>query len=134
MGGHKMRSDFKFAEKYRDLAEYTPWESKPGDRFGIFVVRRGNTALRVIVTDGAVDELPEHLHWEHVSVTGLKKGKPHTPTWEEMCYIKKLFFDDDDCVMQLHPPASDHINIHNNCLHLWRPVNQEIPMPPKEYV
>jgi hypothetical protein len=44
--------------------------------------------------------------------------------------MKRMFWDDDDCVMQLHPPRADWINNHPYCLHLWRPVNITIPQPP----
>lgn len=69
--------------------------------------------------------------WEHVSVTIKEDGKTETPTWEEMCVIKELFWDDTDCVVQYHPPKSEHVNMQENCLHLWRPVNVEFPVPPK---
>jgi len=74
--------------------------------------------LRVIASDGE--------GWEHVSVS-----LPHrTPTWKEMDFIKRMFWDDDDCVMQLHPPRGDWVNNHPYCLHLWRPVGDYIPRPP----
>ena len=31
--------------------------------------------------------------------------------------------------MQLHVPPRDHVNIHPNCLHLWRPQFAMIPRP-----
>lgn len=52
------------------------------------------------------------------------------PTWEEMCFVKSLFWDDNEAVMQLHPPKSDWVNNHPYCLHLWKPNNQQIPLPP----
>ena len=64
--------------------------------------------------------------WEHVSVSFTNR----TPTWSEMNKIKSIFWDDDDCVMQLHPPKSNYVNVHQHCLHMWRPVDQEIPLPP----
>lgn len=64
--------------------------------------------------------------WEHVSVSRHKR----CPNWPEMTRIKHLFFKDDETVMQLHVPKSDHINCHPNCLHLWRPIDAEIPRPP----
>lgn len=33
-----------------------------------------------------------------------------------------------------HPPASQYIDVHKHCLHLWRPIGIEIPMPPLELV
>lgn len=64
--------------------------------------------------------------WEHVSVS----RKNRIPTWPEMCQIKNIFWDTEDAVMQLHPPQSDYVNVHPNCLHLWRPTDRPIPLPP----
>ncbi|MBU8870651.1 MAG: hypothetical protein KOO60_07295 [Gemmatimonadales bacterium] len=69
-------------------------------------------------------------NWEHVSVSVVGNRKA-TPTWDEMCAIKDMIFAPDECVIQYHPPASDYVNTHPGVLHLWRPVNGEIPMPPK---
>lgn len=68
----------------------------------------------------------DQLGWEHVSVS--RRDRP--PTWDEMCQIKALFWGDEDCVVQYHPPRSDYVNHHPNCLHLWRPTGQEVPRPP----
>lgn len=64
--------------------------------------------------------------WEHVSVSRRNR----CPNWAEMSHVKSLFFKEDETVMQLHVPASDHVNDHPYCLHLWRPTQQEIPRPP----
>ena len=64
--------------------------------------------------------------WEHVSVS----RRTRCPNWPEMSYIKKLFFRDDETVMQLHVPSHDHVNDHKYCLHLWRPTDVDIPRPP----
>lgn len=66
------------------------------------------------------------LGWEHVSVS----RRDRCPTWDEMCQVKSLFWDDDDCVMQLHPPKQEHISNHSYCLHLWRPTDRIILTPP----
>jgi hypothetical protein len=70
--------------------------------------------------------------WDHVSVSLEKRA----PRWIEMDWVKHLFFNDDEVVMQLHVAKKDHINIHPNCLHLWRPHKSAgvIPLPPKEFV
>ena len=54
--------------------------------------------------------------WEHVSVSTPN----YTPTWDEMNYIKGLFWGDEDLVIQIHPPKSEYVNLHQHCLHLWR--------------
>ena len=68
--------------------------------------------------------------WDHVSVSRLGR----CPNWPEMEYVKHLFFRDNEVAMQLHVPASDHINNHPFTLHMWRPQEQTIPLPPKEFV
>ncbi len=69
--------------------------------------------------------------WEHVSVALLNGN---TPTWDDMCFIKDEFWTDDDVVMQLHPRRADYVNVKDNCLHLWRPLNADIPTPPRIFV
>jgi len=56
------------------------------------------------------------------------------PTWEEMCLVKDLFWDDTDCVIQYHPSRSDYVNNHPYCLHLWRPIGIELPRPDSIFV
>jgi hypothetical protein len=68
--------------------------------------------------------------WDHVSIS----LRDRCPRWEEMEQIKRLFFKDDEIAMQLHVSVSDHINLHPNVLHLWRPHDVQIPMPPKAMV
>lgn len=89
---------------------------------GVFFIPNPNGAstltLRVICSD--------QMGWEHVSVS----CKSRTPTWAEMSYVKDLFWDEEDAVMQLHPPRSTWVNNHPHCLHLWRPLGASIPLPP----
>ena len=66
--------------------------------------------------------------WEHVSVAPYKRS--HTPTWDEMCRLKDMFFHDDEVVVQFHPAKNDYVNNVPNCLHLWRPLNEVMPTPP----
>ena len=66
--------------------------------------------------------------WEHVSIAPYKRS--HTPTWEEMCRVKDMFFNDDEIVVQYHPAKSDYVNNVSNCLHLWRPIDEKMPAPP----
>lgn len=74
--------------------------------------------LKIIVTSGE--------GWDHVSVSLLDR----CPTWEEMDKVKRAFFLDTETVMQLHVAAKAHINVHQYCLHLWRPHTGSIPLPP----
>lgn len=90
---------------------------------GAFIVPLNNgEILRVIAANGE--------GWDHVSVSLAHR----IPTWEEMSLIKRIFFKNDETAMQLHVPIKKHINVHPYVLHLWRPHNEKIPMPPEEFV
>lgn len=55
--------------------------------------------------------------WEHVSFSPYSQKNP---TWNAMCELKDIFFDDEETVVQMHPPKSQYVNLKGNCLHLWR--------------
>ena len=76
-------------------------------------------AINTIASDG--------LEFEHVSVSVFNR----CPTWQEMCFIKDLFWDPEDCCLQYHPPKSEYVNDHDFTLHIWRPIVVEIPRPHK---
>lgn len=89
---------------------------------GMFILpnpftRNGKPALTVIASDGQ--------GWEHVSVS----TEFRCPTWAEMCHVKATFWDAEDAVVQFHPPKLRYVNHHKFCLHLWRPVFVELPLP-----
>jgi hypothetical protein len=84
--------------------------------------------LAIIASDG--DD------WEHVSVHAYRKDgeQQRTPTWKEMAFVKRTFWDPDDVVMQLYPKEADYVNLHPFTLHWWRPIGVEIPSPPSDLV
>ena len=82
----------------------------------------GPKGTRLLIFSGGKDG----SGWEHVSVS----TEHRTPNWAEMCFVKDLFFEDNECVVQYHPPAAKHINHHPYVLHMWRPTDVELPMPP----
>jgi hypothetical protein len=103
-----------------------PFESPKKADYGAFSVP-GPCGINLnIVVGPATQEIP----WEHVSVSCRNR----TPNWTEMCYIKSLFWTDEETVMQLHPPRSQWINNHQYCLHLWKPLAESIPLPPSSTV
>lgn len=85
---------------------------------GAFIIPHQSFEFTAIASD--------RMGWEHVSVSLRNR----TPNWKEMCFIKSLFWDSEDIVMQLHPPESEYVNMDENCLHLWRPTDRDIPSPP----
>lgn len=68
--------------------------------------------------------------WDHVSVSFPNR----VPTWDEMCRIKDIFFREDECCVEYHPAKKNYVNIHPYCLHIWKPQEAEIPIPPIIYV
>jgi len=78
--------------------------------------------MTVISSDG--------MGWEHVSVS-LGPTSNKCPTWQEMCQVKGLFWDEDVCVIQFHPAKKDYVNHHKGCLHMWRQIGVAITVPPK---
>jgi len=109
---------FHVPNKYRCRAGYMGSDESVGNN-GAFQFRQkpGGVMLTVIASDGA--------GWEHVSISRPDR----VPSWDEMCWIKSLFWDDEDCVVQFHAPRSEWVNNHRHCLHLWRPVGVELPRP-----
>jgi len=97
---------------------------------GVFTIPFTTTRKLIIISSGS-----GATDWEHVSVRVLekvgKRNKDKTPTWTEMCYVKGLFWEDNECVIQYHPAEEDYVNIHDYVLHLWRPLKEEIPTPPR---
>lgn len=72
-------------------------------------------SLRIVASAAAPDDTMSQ-GWEHVSVS--TKRRP--PNWQEMCFVKDLFWEDEEAVLQFHPPKSQYVNNHPHCLHLWR--------------
>lgn len=68
--------------------------------------------------------------WEHVSVSTEKR----CPTWDEMHAIKRLFWNDDETVVQLHVPEAVKIDNHPYVLHMWRKIGGEAELPPPNLV
>jgi hypothetical protein len=50
-----------------------------------------------------------------------------------MCFVKSLFWEPEDVVVQYHPAESKYVNNHNFCLHLWR-WKGEMPSPPMDLI
>ena len=90
--------------------------------------------LAVLASDSSEPDGEGLPRWEHASVHAFKGEKQRTPKWLEMCYVKNLFWDSEDVVMQLHPRASQYVNCHPHTLHLWRPIDAVIPEPPAIFV
>lgn len=100
----------------------------------LYSVERGHDGFRamvqmphykasLIVSDGG--------GWEHASIVPMRKV---TPSWDDMCFLKELIWEDDEAVVQIHPPKDEYVNNVSNCLHLWRCIDKEMPLPPSIFV
>ena len=85
---------------------------------GSFYDKKTRTELNFIMSWGA--------GFEHCSVSIPTR----CPSWEQMCSIKDAFWNEDEVCMQLHPAKKDYVNNHPYCLHIWKPIDKEIPTPP----
>jgi hypothetical protein len=116
---------FKVPDKYRIKTGLLGTTNEAGNN-GAFLVRslKLKNPLHVIASD--------EEGWEHVSVSRPDR----CPSWEEMSFIKDLFWDDEDFVVQMHPPKVDYVNYHQYCLHLWRKAgtNEYCERPPSSFV
>lgn len=112
---------FHVPERYRLTSGPLGSTAELGNN-GAFRVPIGSQYAHVIASDGS--------GWEHVSVS----LRTRCPTWQEMCKVKALFWDDEDVVIQYHPRKSEYVTNCDTCLHLWRPTLGEIPTPPPSLV
>ena len=102
------------------------YASNPGNLHGAFIIPSPFGTELKIMSSGVDTE----YMWEHVSIS-----TPHrTPNWAEMCLVKDMFWGDEECVVQFHPPKSAYVNHHPHCLHLFRSMDKEMPMPPSVLV
>jgi len=95
-------------------------QKEPNLRIERFQINRLGTQLRVISSG-----TDENYGWEHVSVS----TKNRCPTWDEMVYIKDLFWREDETVIQFHPKKSNYKNVMPFCLHLWKKIDHNFDPP-----
>ena len=103
---------------------------------GAFRIPTTDPKRQLIAISSGVDEL---TGWEHVSAHTIekvtaKRRKTVTPTWAEMCLVKSIFWEPQECVIQFHPSKSEYINCHENTLHLWKAIDKDFPIPNKALV
>lgn len=103
-------------------------EGKDGFGGTVFPIEYKNGKVKI------VKDIDKALHFmfswgcgfEHLSVS----TPIQCPTWEQMCKMKDIFWREDEVCMQLHPKKEDYVNCMDYCLHIWRPIDKDIPMPP----
>lgn len=113
-------SDFNYLNKYRVRSGAYGSDDSLGFN-GFFCLMIQGSRVKVMASDGE--------GWQHVSVS-LEDHPSTVPNYKTMCEVRRLFFEDEDWVVQFSPPKSEHINNHPGCLHWWRPTDQKMPTPP----
>lgn len=97
------------------------WKTKDGEKMGMFNIPSPtcNRVLKVVCAN-------MENEWQHVSVSLENR----CPNWEEMSYIKDLFWSNGETVVQFHPKKSEYVNNHPYVLHLWKKKDKEFELPP----
>jgi hypothetical protein len=117
----------KFGDKLEAARLRTgEYGSEPGERFGAFELHGPTGAELLMIADAGGRLAGELGQWEHVSVSTARR----IPNWHEMNFVKNLFWDEEEAVLQFHAPRSRYVNCHPYCLHLWRPVDDHVRLPP----
>jgi hypothetical protein len=104
------------------------------------ILNTPNISVRNLSEDGGIGEIwragkrfgsviwSSGAGWEHVSIAPYDRRT--VPSWDDMCRLKDMFFEDDEVVVQYHPAKSQYVNNLPNCLHLRRPIDEALPTPP----
>ena len=108
-------------DKFRKL--HPLFKERGDDQNGYFEFPFQGYTCRCIASNG--------FGWEHVSIS---LNVPLIPDWQTMCYVKSMFWDKEDTVIQFHPPETKYVNNNPYVLHLWRPIDFEIPVPDPKLV
>lgn len=112
-------------EQFRTRHPLLP-PTKKGDSNGWFEIPRSHKygPLNILFSSGG-----SVVDWEHASVA-VSPTNIKPPNWEQMCFVKSMFWGEDEAVMQFHPPKTAYVNNHPGCLHLWKKKNHEFELPP----
>lgn len=100
-------------------------DSRDGGYGAFFVHGPCGEELKIIASAAHPTDVTS-AGWEHVSVSIRRR----VPNWQEMCFVKGLFWEPTEYVVQFHPPETEYVNNHPNCLHLWRYTKAAFPLPP----
>lgn len=115
-----------------DLNRYRITDEAVRERYGGW----GDETCGVFEMPSPIDRAPMFIiasageGWDHVSIS----RKNRAPNQAELSHVHRLFFQPGEVAVQYFVPQREHVNIHENCLHLWRAQTRPIPMPPRAFV
>ncbi len=125
----KLYKDMKktLAAMHRKPQFYVLMQEEADDGMALVIQEQYKmTDYRIIVSWGG--------GWDHASMTLTNAQRERCPEWEEMCWLKNIFWGEGETVTQYHPAKSEYVNCHPFCLHLWKLQNCVLPTPPAEFV
>lgn len=100
-----------------------PKDYKAVDRKEDGTMWRSSDGLTVIMS-GAIEA--DGNRWIHVSVS----HKRRMPRWQELALLKDWLIGEERNVVQVMPRRSQWVNLHENCLHMFAPVDpSDYPLP-----
>ena len=76
----------------------------------------------IVIQSEAVEK--DGKPWIHTSFS----RKSRIPDYRDIKWVKETFVGKEKIAIQILPIESEHVNIHNFCLHLWTPVEHD-PLP-----
>ena len=94
-----------------------PWKGVERDYARAY---RKHDTVSVIVT--CAQQL-DGKRWLHVSVARRNR---EAPQWALMAEVKDLFIGPERTALQVMPPRSKHVNIHEGCLHWWHCLDGDV--------
>lgn len=74
----------------------------------------------------------DFVGWDHVSahIISVESGSLNrTPNNEEMQFLRNIFFEDEDVVVEFHPAKKDYINNYSYALHMWKSTDNVFSFP-----
>lgn len=89
--------------------------------FGPSGLRAQSSWVSVLVTTAPHEDGHE---WIHASI-----ARNTMPSYEDLCVLKEAAFGPELYAFQVFPPVSEHVNIHEHCLHLWGRADGVSPLP-----
>lgn len=118
--------------KQREFAQGLRWPLFPVwslvDESEQIVLNRWDleSRLRIISSIGFYGTSPETaIPWWHISVSHPKRS----PSWEKMVWVKETLLGHDLEGYMVCPPKSEYVNINQNTLHWWVPMNGQRFLP-----
>jgi hypothetical protein len=83
-----------------------------------------NSRLRQSVIGSACVEA-DGKRWIHLSIASPDR----LPTYEDLCWLKRMFLGEEAKAVMVFPPKSVHVNLHARALHLFSCLDLPDPLP-----